>query len=150
MYVYIYIYIYIYENPGVIAHLLNRIGEFSEWGLIAVLDLVSRYTPSSEEEMFGVMNLLDPVLRTANSGAVLATVKCFINLTSSRPDMQPQVFLRAKAPIMTVITGSQAEVQYTMLKHLQLLSNHAASRGKNIDTYVCMYIHIYVYLYLYM
>jgi hypothetical protein len=50
-------------NPGVIAHLLNRIGEFSEWGLIAVLDLVSRYTPSSEEEMFGVMNLLDPVLR---------------------------------------------------------------------------------------
>jgi hypothetical protein len=61
--------------------LLNRIGEFNEWGLSNVLDLVSRYKPNSEEEVFAMMNLLDPVLRTANSGAVLATFKCFINLT---------------------------------------------------------------------
>jgi AP-4 complex subunit beta-1 len=65
-------------SQPVVVHLLNRIGEFSEWGLNTVLDLVSRYKPASEDEMFAVMNLLDPVLRTANSGAVLAIVKSFL------------------------------------------------------------------------
>ena len=64
-----------------------------------------------------------------NLGAVLATVKCFINLTANHPDLQPQVFLRAKAPLMTLITGTQTEVQYAMLKHLKLLFEHTAAKG---------------------
>ena len=36
--------------------------------LNVVLGLISRYKALSEDEMFGMMNLLDPVLRTANSG----------------------------------------------------------------------------------
>ena len=38
-------------------------------------------------------------------GAVLATVKCFLNLTAQHPTLQPQVLMRAKAPLMTLITG---------------------------------------------
>ena len=62
-------------------------------------------------------------------GAVLGTVKCFINLTANHPDLQPQVFLRAKAPLLTLITGTQTEVQYAMLKHLKLLFELPAARG---------------------
>ena len=74
--------------------LLTRVGEFSEWGLNTILGLVSRYRPASEEETYGIMNLLDPVLRTANSGAVLATFKCFTALTAQMPDLQPQIYQR--------------------------------------------------------
>lgn len=74
--------------------LLNRIGEFSEWGLNTILGLVCKYRPSSEEETYAIMNLLDPVLRTANSGAVLATFKCFTTLTAQMPDLQPQIYHR--------------------------------------------------------
>ncbi|RYG62753.1 hypothetical protein EON64_17265, partial [archaeon] len=69
-----------------VALLLGRVGEFSEWGLNTVLELVSRYRPGSEEEVFSVMNLLDPVLRTANSGSVLAVLKCFFALTAPLQD----------------------------------------------------------------
>ena len=62
-------------------------------------------------------------------GAVLGTVKCFINLTANHPDLQPQVFIRAKAPLLTLITGTQTEVQYAMLKHLKLLFELPAARG---------------------
>jgi hypothetical protein len=74
--------------------LLTRVGEFSEWGLNTILGLVSKYRPSSEEETYAIMNLLDPVLRTANSGAVLATFKCFTSLTAQMPDMQPAIYQR--------------------------------------------------------
>lgn len=101
--------------------LLNRIGEFSEWGLNTVLDLVSRYRPTSEDEVFSIMNLLDPVMRTANSGSVLATLKCFFKLTEPLPDLLPQIIERAKPPLLTLITGGNPEVQYLTLRHLETL-----------------------------
>ena len=51
-------------NQSTVMNLLNRICDFTEWGLNAVLDLVTRYTPETEDETFAIMNLLDPVLRT--------------------------------------------------------------------------------------
>jgi AP-4 complex subunit beta-1 len=101
--------------------LLNRLGEFSEWGLNSVLELVARYRPRNEDETYAIMNLLDPVLRTANSGAVLATIKCFLALaTSMGGDMLPQIYSRAKPPLLTFVTGANFEVQFAVLKHLQV------------------------------
>lgn len=115
--------------------LLSRIGEFSEWGLNAILDLVARYTPTSEEEAFAVMNLLDPVLRTANSGSVLATLKCFLKMTKNMPDLVTQVYTRAKPPLLTLITGSNAESQFATLKHLELILAQPAAEGIFDDEY---------------
>ena len=56
-----------------------------------MLNLLCRYTPEDQNEVFQIMNLLDPVLRTSNSGAVLATIKCFLHLTDSIPAIQKQV-----------------------------------------------------------
>lgn len=78
-------------NQPLILHLLSRVGEFTEWGLTHVLALVAKYVPADEEELFSIMNLLDPVLRTSNSGVVLATIKCFLHLTTAIPELQPQV-----------------------------------------------------------
>jgi hypothetical protein len=78
-------------NQPLILHLLARVGEFTEWGLTHVLALVAKYAPADEEELFSIMNLLDPVLRTSNSGVVLATIKCFLHLTTAIPELQPQV-----------------------------------------------------------
>lgn len=36
-------------NRAVMLHLLNRIHEFSEFGILSVLDLVPRYIPASDE-----------------------------------------------------------------------------------------------------
>jgi AP-4 complex subunit beta-1 len=116
-------------NQSMLMALLNRVGEFSEWGLNTILDLVSRYSPSSEEEAYAVMNLLDPVLRTANSGAVLATFKCFVKLTKNMPDLAPQIYSRIKPPVLTLVTGAAPESQFAMLKHLELILQQPAAAG---------------------
>lgn len=115
--------------------LLSRIGEFSEWGLNAILDLVARYSPTSEEEAFAIMNLLDPVLRTANSGSVLATLKCFLKMTKNMPDLVTQVYTRAKPPLLTLVAGSNAESQFATLKHLELILVQPAAAGIFDDEY---------------
>eukprot|EP00592_Proboscia_alata_P005397 CAMPEP_0194372510 /NCGR_PEP_ID=MMETSP0174-20130528/20900_1 /TAXON_ID=216777 /ORGANISM="Proboscia alata, Strain PI-D3" /LENGTH=790 /DNA_ID=CAMNT_0039151105 /DNA_START=134 /DNA_END=2502 /DNA_ORIENTATION=+ len=119
-------------NRAIMLHLLNRIHEFSEFGILPVLDLVARYQPANEEEMYQIMNLLDPVLRTNNTAAVLAIVKSFLLLTA-RPDgtakpgeavatdMQISVVQRVKAPLVTMVTGGIPEMVYTLLKHIDAL-----------------------------
>ena len=112
-----------------ILQLLNRLGEFNEWGLNLVLNLLSRYFPQTEDETFAIMNILDPVLRTSNSGAVLATIKCFMNLTEPYPDLLQQVITRAKAPMLTLLTSGSSEIQFCILKHLQALLPRDIAKG---------------------
>ncbi len=122
-------------SQATIMHLLSRIGEFSEWGLCTVLDIVSRYKPANEDETFAIMNLLDAVLRTANSGAVLGTIKCFMNLTENFKDLRPQIWARAKPPLLTLLAGGNLELQYAILKHLDLILREDAATGVFDDEY---------------
>mmetsp|Transcript_12750 Transcript_12750/g.28324 ORF Transcript_12750/g.28324 Transcript_12750/m.28324 type:complete len:682 (+) Transcript_12750:125-2170(+) len=116
-------------SAGTVMALLTRIGEFTEWGLNTILGLIARYTPSSEDECYAIMNLLDPLLRTANSGVVLATFKCFLSLTEGMPDMHTQIYERAKAPMLTLVTGAHGESQFCMLKHLEIMLRKPAAQG---------------------
>ena len=118
--------------------LLARLGEFSEWGLCTVLDLVCRYKPSgvgAEEEIFALMNLLDPILRTANSAAVLATIKCFTHLCAGMEEVEAHLYQRTKAPILTLVTGGNPEVQFAMLRHLDLILRLPNAQGVFEDEY---------------
>lgn len=117
-------------NQGLVLGVLNRIGEFNEWGLNLILDVcVARYVPVSEDETYAIMNVLDPLLRTSNSGTVLAVLKCFINLTRPFPDIQNAVYSRAKTPLLTLITGGTPEIQYCIFKHIDIMFGLNAVKG---------------------
>lgn len=123
-------------NRAVMLHLLNRIHEFSEFGILAVLDLIPRYIPANDEEGFQIMNLLDPVLKTANAGAVVATIRAFLSIATAigkRPgddrdedspsvdDLSQQVVERIKAPLVTLIASGSSELSYVLLKYADQL-----------------------------
>lgn len=123
-------------NRAVMLHLLNRIHEFSEFGILSVLDLIPRYIPANDEEGFQIMNLLDPVLRTANSSAVCATIRAFLSIAESigkRPgddrdpdsptvdDLKKQVCIRIRAPLVTLMSSGSSELTYVLLKYVDQL-----------------------------
>mmetsp|Transcript_7655 Transcript_7655/g.11522 ORF Transcript_7655/g.11522 Transcript_7655/m.11522 type:complete len:834 (-) Transcript_7655:328-2829(-) len=111
-------------NTAIIHHLLGRLNDFNEWGLGAVLRLVTRYEPESDQETYGIMNILDPVLRTSNSGVVLEAIGCFVALTEHLPELHQQVYDRIKSPLLTLMAGSAGdnfESVYCLLKHAELL-----------------------------
>mmetsp|Transcript_27957 Transcript_27957/g.67804 ORF Transcript_27957/g.67804 Transcript_27957/m.67804 type:complete len:843 (+) Transcript_27957:170-2698(+) len=115
-------------NRAIMLHLLNRIHEFSEFDLVCILELVPRYIPANADEGYQIMNLLDPVLRTSSSAAVLATIQAFISLadsTGSTPkeikEIKEQVVSRVKAPLITLVASGSSEVEYVLLKHVEAL-----------------------------
>lgn len=76
--------------------------EFSEWAQCQVLEVVSAYRPSSEQEVYDIMNVLDDRLLHSNSAVVMATVKLFLHLTLSLPPTHQQARL-TDAPIRHVL-----------------------------------------------
>lgn len=112
------------QRPLVI-HLLNRIKDFNEWGQSIILDLTSKYTPQTKEEMFDIMNLLEDRFKHASSSVVLGAVKVFLHLTKDDENLCRQVFERLQAPLITLMTSSETtesyEVSYNVLSHIHLL-----------------------------
>ncbi len=108
-------------NRAIMLHLLNRLGEFGEFGVVAILDLVPRYIPANEEEGYQIMNLLDPVLRTTNAGAFMSVIFAFLSLAQNVEGMREQIVSRVKAPLITMMTGGSAELMYCLLKHVDAL-----------------------------
>eukprot|EP00897_Mesotaenium_endlicherianum_P009523 jgi/Mesen1/859/ME000114S10944 len=108
-------------SKAVVYALLNRIKDFSEWAQCLVLDVASKYVPNEPSETFDIMNLLEDRLQHANSAVVLATTKVFLHLTLSMADVHQQVYERIKAPLLTLMSTSNAEQSYAVLSHLSLL-----------------------------
>jgi AP-4 complex subunit beta-1 len=110
-------------NTSIIVHLLKRINDFDIWGKCTVLNLVSKYRPNSDTEMYGLLNVFETMLSISNSGVVLELAKCFI-ITSSRLDraVQKQIFSRLKDPLLTLISGyARIETAFVVLKHVALI-----------------------------
>uniref|UniRef100_A0A7S3L4E5 AP complex subunit beta n=1 Tax=Amphora coffeiformis TaxID=265554 RepID=A0A7S3L4E5_9STRA len=113
-------------NRAIMLHLLNRIHDFNEFAKVQVLELVPRYIPANEEEGYQIMNLLDPVLRSSSSAAVMATVRAFVSLAETLGDdleaMKFQIVSRVKPCLVTQISAGSSEMMYTLLKHVQTLA----------------------------
>lgn len=119
-------------NRAIMLHLLNRIHEFNEFAKVQILELVPRYIPANEEEGYQIMNLLDPLLRSSDSGATMATMKAFLSLvehlqspndTEAAAALTRQILDRVKAPLVTQISSGSSEIMYSLLKHVEILQD---------------------------
>ncbi|KAL4085633.1 hypothetical protein PRIC1_014969 [Phytophthora ramorum] len=110
-------------NQPIVMHLLSRISDFNEWGQCNILEIVARYKPAGPDEVFTIMNTLEQCLRVSNSAVVMATAKCFFNLTQGRgmEPIQDQVFERMRQPLLTLMAGGSHEINYCVLHHILLL-----------------------------
>lgn len=108
-------------SANVVHPLLNRLGEFNEWCLCSVLELLSKYKPESDDELFNIMNLLEPALRQHNTAVVLATVNCYLKFTKDLPEITQQIYYRMKQPMLTLMANPSFEVSYCILTHLRLM-----------------------------
>jgi AP-4 complex subunit beta-1 len=110
-------------NTQIVTYLLNRLRDFHEWGQCTVLDLVAKYTPSSDKEMFDIMNLLEDRLKHSNSAVVMGTTKVFLNFTRNMPSLHKEVFKRLRPPMLTLMGSGGVELAYCVLSHIQVLVN---------------------------
>eukprot|EP01127_Copromyxa_protea_P010507 TRINITY_DN2556_c0_g2_i2.p1 TRINITY_DN2556_c0_g2~~TRINITY_DN2556_c0_g2_i2.p1 ORF type:complete len:772 (-),score=212.70 TRINITY_DN2556_c0_g2_i2:37-2103(-) len=108
-------------NQKIVLHLMSHLKEFNAWGQAFIVELMQKYTPQSEEELFIIMNLLDSRCQHPNSSLVLATINLFLNFTQTQPEIHQHVYLRIKAPVMALMLQRAPEIQYCTLGHIWLL-----------------------------
>lgn len=127
-------------NKQIIYHLFNRIREYNEWQLCLMLELLLKYTPENDQEIFDFMNLLDERLKHSNSAVILGTTHVFLTLTQNMPHIHKQVCTRLRDPLLTLMTTSSAEVSYTILSHIKLLASREPSVFSPVyQTFFCRY-----------
>jgi len=108
-------------NPALIRHLLSRLSEFNEWHQILVLRIVYReYVPSTEEEVFQLMNLLDELLSHGNHAVVMTVASLFLKYTQDRPSLYQDVLKRLHNPLVTGL-GREAEIAYETIQYIHLV-----------------------------
>ncbi|KAG2490400.1 hypothetical protein HYH03_011200 [Edaphochlamys debaryana] len=105
--------------------LLNRIKEFSDWGQCQVLEVASYYVPSSEAEVYDMLNALEDRMGHVNSAVVMATIKVFLRLTINMTATHQQVLERIREPLKTLISREDAPTAYAALSHVLLLAQRA-------------------------
>jgi AP-4 complex subunit beta-1 len=115
----------IHLTMKMVNHLLNMFNELNEWGQCAVLDLIAKYHPKEQKQIFDIMNLLEEYLRHSSSAIVIGVTKVFINLTKDNDVLYPQVIKRLRDPMITLLSGCEMsnsfEMAYSILSHIYFL-----------------------------
>ncbi|NWZ87601.1 AP4B1 protein, partial [Poecile atricapillus] len=127
-------------NKPIAHHLLNRMPDLDQWGQSEVLTFLLRYKPRSEDELFDILNLLDGYLKSSSPSVVMAATKLFLVLAREYPDVQTDVLVRVKGPLLSVCTSESRELCFTALCHvrqiLRTLPGHFSSHYKK---FFCSY-----------
>uniref|UniRef100_A0A8C0ZA71 AP complex subunit beta n=2 Tax=Cyanistes caeruleus TaxID=156563 RepID=A0A8C0ZA71_CYACU len=127
-------------NKPIAHHLLNRMPDLDQWGQSEVLTFLLRYRPRSEDELFDILNLLDGYLKSSSPSVVMAATKLFLVLAREYPDVQTDVLVRVKGPLLSACTSESRELCFTALCHvhqiLRTLPGHFSSHYKK---FFCSY-----------
>jgi len=108
-------------NKAIINHLLGRFNSFNQWGKCAILELLSKYTPETESDIFDIMNIMEMQMNSSNSAVVLSAVKVFLKLTNGRPALQKQVSARVLSPLITLMGNPRHYIAYPVVAHIKML-----------------------------
>jgi AP-4 complex subunit beta-1 len=112
-------------SSKMIIHLLNNLKEFNEWGQNVVLEIVSRYTPKDEEQLYAILNILEDKLKHSSTAIVLACTRVLINYTKDNEFIYSQVINRLREPYITLISTSENhgnnEICYVLFCHIYFL-----------------------------
>ena len=108
-------------NKNIAHFLLNRISDLTEWGLTIVLQLLTRYSPASDEECFDAMNIVDRYLSHANSMVVISTLRYLLHLVKNMPHLHADVSDRAHNHILHFLSSGNAELTCVLLNFLDCL-----------------------------
>lgn len=114
--------VHYYINQNLMLALFNRFNTIPEWGQSYILELATHYVPADEEESFGILNILDPLLSHNNTAVVLSAIKLFIHLARYLPDLAEQVYDRIRTPLITALLVSPMELAYVVLSHIKVIS----------------------------
>ncbi|KAL3882964.1 hypothetical protein ACJMK2_029265 [Sinanodonta woodiana] len=120
-------------NKNMVNYLLNRISTFTAWGTAYLLNLLKKYQLKNEEEIFDMMNILDPYLQHNSCFLSTNALELFLHLVQSVPNLFCEIFRRWTEAIIAVLGSGNVELISVLLEYMHKF----AKEGK--DVFSCHY-----------
>eukprot|EP00794_Sanderia_malayensis_P017499 gene17499-19249_t len=108
-------------DSNLMSTFIHRLHSLNEWAQCMLMEVMSRYQPQSEEEIFSLMNQLDDRLKHSNKGVMMAAAKLFLLYTKNIEALRNDVYLRLKGPLLSVISSTSSELTFTALCHISCM-----------------------------
>ena len=111
-------------DQKLVYQLLNRFSSFSEWGRCFIIDSVlSLYTNTSSDELYSLMNCLDPYLKQSSIPVSMGIINLF-EIWGNTLQITNEVLIRIIDPILTLFSSSctSIEMQFALLERIAELS----------------------------
>ncbi|KAK8894807.1 hypothetical protein M9Y10_023245 [Tritrichomonas musculus] len=127
-------------NSETIAPILNAITSCSEWCQVSLFDALSRYKPESHEDASFLVDRLVPFLKHSNPAVVIGSFKCIFLFMESDDQKPTKLFPQIIPPFITLVSTSEPEVQYVILRTLSLfVQRYPKALSKQIRVFFCKY-----------
>ncbi|KAG8450939.1 hypothetical protein GDO86_003281 [Hymenochirus boettgeri] len=127
-------------NKPIAHHLLNRMADLDLWGQNEVLIFLLRYKPRTEEELFDILNLLDSFLKCNHTSVVMGATKLFLVLVGKFPNVQADILVRVKGPLLAACTSESKEVSFVALCHVrEILHSMPGHFSSHFKKFFCSY-----------
>ncbi|XP_073175752.1 AP-4 complex subunit beta-1 isoform X2 [Lepidochelys kempii] len=127
-------------NKPIAHHLLKRMSDLDQWGQSEVLAFLLRYKPRSEEELFDILSLLDGSLKSNSPSVVMAATKLFLVLAKDFPQVQTDVLVRVKGPLLAACSSESRELCFAALCHVrQILGSLPGHFSSYYKKFFCSY-----------
>lgn len=102
------------------AALAARLKETDVWGQCEVLRVLERYQPHSDDELFDILSLLDPLLVSPHPLVTAATARLFLSLGRRLPTVCHAALERVRAPLLAACGSVSREMRFAALCHIQV------------------------------
>ncbi|KAK4051465.1 beta-adaptin [Microbotryomycetes sp. JL221] len=128
-------------DSATLSRLLVALGECTEWGRIAILNAVAKYTAEDEKEAEHICERVIPQFQHANGSVVLAAIKVImIHIRTVHREDFVRGILRKMAPPLVTLVSSAAEVQWVALRNINLiLQKRPDALSNEMRVFFCKY-----------
>lgn len=110
-------------NKGIAHHLLGRLVQFSECDAIYVINLLMKYEPKKEEEIFDMLNELDFCLKSTSPSLLITSIRYFFHLTKAYTHLTVDLCEVVTNPLCKILSQNRPELCYFILIFVQSLSD---------------------------
>ena len=119
--------------------ILNALNDSSEWCQTVFLDTLSKYVPKGDESTYLIDRLI-PFLKNTNVSVVVSAFKCIFLYMKYDKRKTNEIFLTIIPPLISVISSSDFEIQYVLLRTLSLfVQKYPNALRHQIKIFFCKY-----------
>lgn len=125
--------------------ILQALNECTEWGQIYILNVVAEWKVASDRDCEQIIDRLTSRLSHANPAVVLSAVRAILNLLRNcreegRQQAGASTLRKLRPPLVTLLTTSPPEVQYVVLRSVQLIvQSHPGFFESEMKLFYCKY-----------